>query len=186
VEDAPSNFKTKTTHAQVYEISKKGNFKNQHVALEVKLSWLNINEPKIVTCNTYNSKIGDGQGVYDIPSHTIYIYSPDILYNRTLHHERVHAKHHSYKVVRALFFRKIPFFLGLAAVIIIQFLTSFFVAAIVLFFIFALSLLEEFYTQHKTRKWFKNFLQKAAEKEWGGEKSTIRIEYAKKFNHLNS
>ena len=94
-----------------------------------------------MTCNTYNPKIGDGQAVYDIPSHTIYIYSPDLLYNRTLHHEKVHAKHHSYKLVRALFFRKIGFFLGITACIFIQFLTSLFVAAIASFVILVLSLL---------------------------------------------
>jgi hypothetical protein len=140
-----------------------------------------MKDPKIVTCNTYNSKIGDGQAVYDVSSNTIYIYSPDILYNRTLHHERVHAKHHSYKVVRALFFRKIAFFLGLAAVIFIQFLTSFFIATVVLFVIFSLSLLEEFYTQHKTRKWFKNFLQKEPEKELTEEKSAIKMGHSNKF-----
>jgi len=142
---------------------------------------LNIKEPKIVTCNTYNPKIGDGQAAYDVLSHTIYIYSPDILYDRTLYHEKVHAKHHSYKLVRALFFRKIAFFLGIAACIFIQLLTSLFVAAIVLFVIFALSLLEEFYTQHKTKKWFKIFLQKGSEKELSGEKSVIKLGHGDKF-----
>lgn len=140
-----------------------------------------IKEPKIVTCNIYNPKIGDGQAVYDIPSHTIYIYSPDLLYNRTLHHEKVHAKHHSYKLVRAIFFRKIGFFLGITACIFIQFFTSLFVAAIVSFVILALSLLEEFYTQHKTKKWFKDFLQNGNKQEFSEGKSVMKMGPGNKF-----
>jgi hypothetical protein len=134
-----------------------------------------------VTCNAYNSKIGDGQAVYDIASHTIYIYSPDILYNRTLHHEKVHAKHHSYKIVRALFFRKIAFLLGITACIFIQFLTSLLVAAIASMIILGLSLMEEFYTQRKTKKWFKNFLQNGSEKGVIEEKAVIKTGHTDKF-----
>ncbi len=137
---------------------------SDHIKTNEKLA--NIKETEIVTCNTYNSRIGDGQATYDIPSHTIYIYSPDLLYNRTLHHEKIHAKHHSYKLVRALFFRKIAFLLGISACIFIQFLTNLFVAAIASIIIIALNLTEEFYTQHKTKKWFKNFLQKGNGQEF--------------------
>ncbi len=142
---------------------------------------VDIKEPKIVTCDAYNPKIGDGQAVYDVLSHTIYIYSPEIIYNRTLHHEKVHAKHHSYKVVRALFFRKIVFFVGLAASIFIQFFTSLFVAAMVLFVLFSLSLLEEFITQHRTKKWFKNFFQKGSGEELGGGKSVMKLGHGDQF-----
>jgi len=99
--------------------------------------------------------------VYEPATNTVRIYSPEILFERTLYHERLHSKHFSYKIVRLFFVHKILVIFAVVAFIAIELLTgNYLLSAWIALCLLLMNVAEEFFTQKQTKIWFSDYLKR--------------------------